>query len=462
MSKQQRIRFRLDAPYGHLAGRDSELEELRRLFAEHPLLILRGTPGIGKTQLAAHLIAQAGTPLVAWIRGAEPGLAEDGQALVRGLGMVSAGAPSGEDPLQTLSEQLANVDEWTLVLDATPNPQPLASLLTLAAGSRRIIVTTNNKGWHEPGTVHDVRELDETAAAAFLLERASAQDSDAQDAAEKLSQKLHGLPLALRQCEGWIHSAKSTLPRYLELFEARTQELLRAGPGPLDHEQTVAVTFDLALASAEERRPGARQLLQTLACFSEDPFPRSWVTSIENNPLDAEEQMRSLTTAGLLELTPTHITLHGLIATAVRTATVQPVAVDALVRARSWLQRQLSANPHEPAAWPAYSEAVSHLEAVAERLLAAGLDDEQTLKLLDRLATFHEVQGRLVRARKYFEIAHTASAGHPDEELRDTIEGNLAHVVARIDRNEGIPILEQVVAQRRAAPSNIPVVSPTY
>jgi tetratricopeptide (TPR) repeat protein len=449
MSNEHRIRFRLPAPYKHLAGRDSDLEELRRLFAEHPLLILRGTPGIGKTQLAAHLAAQAETPMVAWIRGGEPGLAADAQALLRGLSISSADASAGDDPLQTLSDHLARLDEWTLVIDAAPDQQPPVLLLTLPTGSRRIIVTTNNKSWHEPGIVYDVRELEECAAAAFLVERAAVRDSDTQDAAEELSRKLHGLPLALRQCEGWTHSAKSTLPRYLEMFEARTQELLRVGPGPFDHQQTVSVTFDLALASAEERRPGSRQLLQTLACFSEDPFPRSWVLSTDSNPLDADEQLRSLTTAGLLDLTPTEITLHGLVATAVRTATLRSVAVDTLIRARSWLQSQLTGDPHDSAAWPDHSEAVSHLEALGERLIDAGLDDGESIELLDRLATFHEVQGRLARARKYFEVALSASVTSPDEDLRATVEGNLAHVVARIDRNEGIPMLEQVVAERR-------------
>ncbi len=448
----QRLRWRLPALYEHLAGRRAERVELAELLAESSLLVLRGLPGIGKTQLAAHVVSvNDDTDVIAWLRGSEPGLAEDARSLGVELGAVTASTPAGDHPILALCDLLASRVGWTLVIDAARGPDALAPLLSLAGPGKRIVVTTTDGGWHEPGAVRDVRSLDIPEAAAFLLERTRESGPKSETAAGELAVKLRGVPLALRQCEGWVRSGRSVLCRYQELFDARAQEVLRSGPGPLDHRRTVAVTFDLAVAAAESSRRGARGLLSALSFVADDPFARLWVVAGDADAVAVEDQLRALAGVSLVELSSNGVTVHGLVAEVMRGTMLPDAARLSLERARAWILDNLPNEALEPSAWPIYGDVVGHLEALADHLLAHGVDGAETVMLLDRLATFHEAQGRLGRARHRFDQAvAAASLLDEDDDARSSAEGDRALLVAKIDLAEGIPMLEAIVERRRA------------
>jgi tetratricopeptide (TPR) repeat protein len=457
---QHSRRWRLPAPYRHLAGRANELATLERLLEDEGLLVLRGLPGVGKSQLAAHLAERASetSSLVAWLRAAQPGLADDARALAVEAGSLAPDQPGGEEPLHALADWLAAADRWLLVLDGAAGPDELVALLDRRPCGGRIVVTTTDGGWLEPGEVHDVQPLAVGDAEGFLLERTGESGAAAQEVAEALASRLDGLPLAMRQCEGWVRSGRSTLARYLELFDKRAQDLMRAGPSPLDHRHTVAVTFDLALAAAQERHDGARDLLRALAFLSSDPFPRAWLTDDAGDNLRLEQALHALSAVSLVELAPDHITVHGLVGEVMRGTVAGELRRRSLLRAREWMLTELPDEALESSNWAVYGQVVGHLEAVADHLLEHALCDSQTVLLLDRLATFHQAQGRFGRARARFEQAvdFSGALGANDVQRRRA-QGDLALLVAKIDLAEGIPMLEEIADHWRARPDENPM-----
>jgi tetratricopeptide (TPR) repeat protein len=439
------LRWRVPAPYEHLAGRGPALTEMAASLAQEPLLVLAGMPGIGKTQLAATLLAGDGAEVLAWIRGVDAGLTEDARSLALELGSAEV---TPEDPLAVLCDHLARRASWAIVLDAVDEPVPVRRLLGLAGPGRRIIITTTNRGWFEPGDVRAIKAVSHEDAHLFLLERTGETGPEAHEAAHDLASKLLGVPLALRQCEGWVRAGDSSLARYRELFDSRAQEMLRAGPGPLDHNDTVAVTFDLALAAAEKASPGARELLRTLAFLASDPFPREWVTA--EDAVAIEHQLRALTNVSLVELAPQEIRVHGLVSEVMRGTSLPEARTAALGRARALFSEHLPQAALEPSNWPVYGLVVSHLETLVGHLVSSAVTGSETVRLIDRLASFHEAQGRLGRAWQLFEEAEPIAATlEPLDPARDQFEGNLVALLAKMDPSAGIPRLEDLIARRR-------------
>jgi tetratricopeptide (TPR) repeat protein len=112
-----------------------------------------------------------------------------------------------------------------------------------------------------------MQPLEMAAAAQVLLDLAPAAGD--RDAAQSLSERLGGIPLALRQAGSYLASpfaAESSFDAYERALEARFGELMDRGD---DDRAKVIATWELSLdALAVQGRDQARPLLELLSCFA--------------------------------------------------------------------------------------------------------------------------------------------------------------------------------------------------
>ena len=181
-------------------GRDQFLGDLRAALVEGDrrpeVAALVGIGGVGKTALAVELAyrASAAYGVVWWARAERREvLVADLAELAGPLGISRAEGDSMRD-VALVRDWLEQHDEWLLVLDDAPGPEPLRGLVPQGGGGH-VLVTSRSPAWRrEASIVRTIPPLDPVDGAE-LLRRRSGEDPD--DHARTLVTMLGSLPLAL-------------------------------------------------------------------------------------------------------------------------------------------------------------------------------------------------------------------------------------------------------------------------
>ncbi|KAJ7675168.1 hypothetical protein B0H17DRAFT_836212, partial [Mycena rosella] len=126
-----------------------------------------------------------------------------------------------------------------------------------------IIITSRNRDLCQHAhTEYKVDRMDIYEATELLLSTARYEmtETENEEIAERLVQRLHCLPLAVAQAGAYIASSRR-LDRYLELYESTAQriQLLNTKPVQSDYEWSVYTTWQI---SFKELSPLAVELLQ--------------------------------------------------------------------------------------------------------------------------------------------------------------------------------------------------------
>ncbi|QFZ21190.1 tetratricopeptide repeat protein [Saccharothrix syringae] len=295
---------------GHLRGRDALSADLAGLLDDPPgrLVVLHGAGGYGKSTLALWLACHAddrGVP-VWWVS------AHHGQALADGLREVAlrSGADLGEVEMAWANRgsapdllwRVLNARDgrWLLVVDNADDVRSLAGggrvadgtgwLRHPAPGGGLVVVTSrqgNPSAWPRGSDLRGLAPLDVPAAGRVLIDLAGPGAGGAPDA-ERLGDRLGGLPLALRLAGSYLAMSDdvlrvpgTTAPRtftdYLAALDERPA-LLDAPPGDHDDErderELITRTWELSLDLLASRGHDlARPLLRLLSCFGPAPIP---------------------------------------------------------------------------------------------------------------------------------------------------------------------------------------------
>ncbi|WP_170184897.1 tetratricopeptide repeat protein [Saccharothrix texasensis] len=304
----------VEAPWGRLPerlrGRDDISADLAGLVADPPgrLVVLHGAGGYGKSTLALWLARHAADRQVPvwWVS------ADNAQALAGGLREVALQA--GANPVSVelawsgrasapdlLWRTLDAVDgRWVLVVDNADDPDVLSGGGRLSEGTgwlrppepgHGLVVVTSRQGNPRSWPRHtDQRLLTgiDAADAGLVLTDLAGPRAGSLPEAQRLGDRLGGLPLALRLAGSYLAAADDALlvpgaelPRtfvdYQAALDARV-DVLDAPPADHDEErderELISRTWELSLDLLARRgHPRARPLLRLLSFFGQAPIP---------------------------------------------------------------------------------------------------------------------------------------------------------------------------------------------
>uniref|UniRef100_UPI0035AEEE54 tetratricopeptide repeat protein n=1 Tax=Promineifilum sp. TaxID=2664178 RepID=UPI0035AEEE54 len=351
-------------PYGRnplFTGREADLRALAELLlSRNPVspekpgfyaVILSGTGGVGKTQLAVEFAHRHGDPFhgVQWLSLADEQTAESEVAACgRAMGLwADADEPSLTPAVKAEKTRRAwEADAPRLLIFDNCEEPALLEQWRPKRGGARLLVTSRRERWPAelPARLYPLRPLVEPESVALLRRHLTEGDGRppragvADDDLRAIAAELGDLPLALALAGRYLRRYRRVAPADY-LADLRRPGLLHSslrledGYSPTDHERdvwrTVALSYDRLRPDAGDA-PGnlavkgaALALLARAACFAPgEPLPEALLLAalVTEPPTLAEDGLERLLELGLLEgvaaeeATEARYRLHRLIA----------------------------------------------------------------------------------------------------------------------------------------------------
>jgi predicted ATPase/class 3 adenylate cyclase/DNA-binding CsgD family transcriptional regulator len=254
-------------------GRDSEMNELRQLFADNRLVTLTGAGGVGKTRLAVHIAAELagefgdGVWLVDLAPITDPELVP--VTVARALGLPDQPGRSTMDTLLRFvrdRQMLVVLDNCEHLLDASAELVVAvlsgAPRLTLLATSREAIGVAGEVSWRVPSLSLDGEAIvlfDDRARHArpdFIL------TDDNAAAVGEICARLDGVPLAIELAAARVRAL--SLAEILDSLHDRFRLLTGGARTAVRRQQTLRASVDWSHALLTEPE---RVLFRRLAVF---------------------------------------------------------------------------------------------------------------------------------------------------------------------------------------------------
>lgn len=397
-----------------MRGRDGVIDEVAAaLRATRRVQVLVGPAGHGKTTLAWALAARARSAGALTLSITAP----DGEALLEGLEMaaVLTGATVQQlEAVRRLSAPEQPARLWALLDDS---PRPWLLILDdagpTAVGHRNwlhpslaghVVITSRHgpAGWGDDADVTSIGQLRVVDGARVVLDQIDGEHSDGDTvaAAEELSRRLRGMPLALASAGRLARTGTPSLSSLLE------QVRDSVGQAPL------AAVYEIGLNTTPAR---TRELLRMLACFAPDE-------SLPQRVVSADESLAALLEAGLVEETTVSgqpcLRLHPALAEHARRDSIFDGAATSRLTARAvaLLATELAALDAGLASdWPSICLLEPHVMELVE---SSCLDDRAVLAdvlvLADRTAEALVRAGRQTAAAALLDRALDVTKGLGD------------------------------------------------
>jgi hypothetical protein len=264
----------------HFMGRDDALAgidaAMKRYEGRVAITALHGMRGVGKTTLAAAYAEHHRGDYRAtwWIRAqTEPTMRADLIGLGLRLQWVAAG-DNEEAALASVMERLRNEGRGLLLIyDNAIEAAALRPYLP-RGGEVRVIVTSNAHVWRGVAEPLAISLWPKEIGADYLIARTGRETERA--AAETLSHRLAGLPLAHEQAAAYCERLEMSLAEYQARFDATPVTFLKddsTSPAEYHDGRTLAKTFALAIEEAARLHPAAELLILHAALLSPEPIP---------------------------------------------------------------------------------------------------------------------------------------------------------------------------------------------
>lgn len=325
----------LPPPVPVFAGREAEMETVRRTLNRKKRVALYGMGGVGKTQLALKYAEERATdyPLGVHVLRAETAatLGEDAVALAERLGLPEAAGGVVAAP-PAFKRWLETHDGVLVLVDNAENRAAVAAVLPERGGAHVLVTTQNPATWRPHAEPVEVPTWKPDVGAAFLLERTGCTETatDAErEAARSLAEEMGGLPLALEQAAAYVDAKALTFAEYLTRFRDFPDDLLDLRSEGTAYPRSVVKTLGLAVERLEADMRAAVQLLQLCAFFAPDDIPSwliraarvTWPEPLEtarSHPLVWDETIGALHSFSLVRVEGDRFSVHRLVQTAVR------------------------------------------------------------------------------------------------------------------------------------------------
>jgi tetratricopeptide (TPR) repeat protein len=387
---ERRIRFNLPLVDATFVGRSDELSALDETFgvADRAVVTqaITGLGGVGKSELAARYVQghTAEYDVVAWIRAEDGGIAD----LAELADTLAAPSPelTPQQRAQLALEWLSETERrWLLVLDNVASPDQLPGCVP-RAGNGRILVTSRDRALRRYGPLLEIDVFDEDTAMRYLVERAGRLDDEAD--ARTLANALGRLPLALSHAGAYC-ALGTSFSKYQEMLrDLHAADVFKSGA---EHELTVASTWKVSIAAAEQEAPLARDVLAMAAYLAPDAIPRSLFEVLVEDESAAESKrltdaLNALARSSLIAADDESVSVHRLLQKTVRDAG-QGDPLPAL-RALSALAATFPADVSAPSTWELSERLLPHVAATADALASMGEPTADVVAVLNRASLY--------------------------------------------------------------------------
>lgn len=434
----------------HFTGRERVMELLARALdgndAQTRTQVLHGVGGVGKTHVALEFAYRHREQydLGWWLP------AEDESALgvayakmVRALGGKPAVDATPEELRLTLEGLLAKFKRWIIVFDNAPDADAVRPFLPSPRESGAVLLTSRSANWKGTAQPFCLRVFERPDSVGFLRKRTGRNETPA--VAQRLTQALGDLPLALEQAGALIAEADITYAHYLSRFEDHWAELLRSGRASGEYPDTVAMTWELGFRQLEMDEPMAAALLNVCAYFAPIEIPRVFLQQAGGSvprPLGtAVETQAGLDglIAGLLRFSlvaanEKGLSVHRLIAALTRDRLPEDHQRNWCGIAQRMMKDALRFEDGAVDAWIELAPVLPHALAIAKHAEDLDVDAASNAHLLNQAGQFLFQLGHFNQARAAFEraLALNLQAHGEDDPRRSAIENNLGRVLNRL------------------------------
>jgi transcriptional regulator with XRE-family HTH domain len=227
-----------------------------------------GLGGIGKTQIAleyAHRF-KSEYDLIWWIDAEQ--LQEISLTLADLAGRLGLQISNSAEAAAAVLEQLRRDvrGRWLLIFDNAEDPEDLGPFLP--TGSGHIIITSRNQAWTRHAQPLELDVFTREESVAHLMRHVPGLSSAD---AERVSQAVGQLPLAVEQAAAWLAETGMPPARYAAWLETQATGALSLNK-PLDYAMPVVATWNLSFDRLKQQSPAAIRLLQLLAFCSPGPI----------------------------------------------------------------------------------------------------------------------------------------------------------------------------------------------
>ncbi len=419
---------------------------------------LAGTPGVGKTLLAASYAwacQAARWPVIAWIA------AESTDQIVTGLAALAErlGERRPDDDAATAAARarswLAATTRPALLVFDNATDVAVVRRWCPATGATRALITTRNRAFLRSYQPLEVGVFTPDQAQAFLHRRTGLDDPGG---AAGVATELGHLPLALAQAAGVIARLRLDYPGYLDLLRAfPVGDYLRAHDGDAYLAGT-AQAIMLSITQAEASLPSAPHLLAMLSVLSPAGIPVTVLSAgskASSHPVHLRETLAALADTCLISFSEDGATIlmHRLVQRVLRERAAHHGHLSAaLAQAIGLLQAFNATLPYGAGSWAARTEVetlIDQTNTVYHWALAGGDLPTELLALRGWCGRYLYDLADLTRAIPLFEATladweRVLGADHPDTLAS---RNNLAGIYrAAGDLGRAIPLFEAALA----------------
>ncbi|WP_181043447.1 tetratricopeptide repeat protein [Actinokineospora auranticolor] len=416
----------------------------REMPAESGCVVLTGTGGVGKTQMAADFTGRAwadgAVRASAWV---SAGSRDEVVTAYAGWArQLRGGVPDDPDGAVAwlLSWLGSTTEPWLVVLDDVADPRDLHGLWPPESANGQVVVTTRR----QDSALRAARRR-VVPVGLFTSEQSRAclgehlRDPDLMVGADDLIRELGDLPLAVAHAGAYLADRNLSCERYLARWHDRDRTLPSLFPPdaelPEGQARTVAVTWSLSVDRADRLEPAglARPLLHIAALLDPNGIPVRILTAppvlayLDTTTENAWDALTCLNRLSLITLHATTVRVHALVQRATRE---QATAADLAARSKVAADALLSVWP-DPEPDAALSAALRANTAALDAAAGPHLWANGGYPTLFHAAQSLHEAGQVTAAREYYSALRTASVHHYGPDHPRTLHARINAAASR-------------------------------
>jgi Tetratricopeptide repeat/NB-ARC domain len=435
-------------------GREVLLDAVRAALAGRDRAVVRGSGGVGKTQIAieyAHRFAND-YDLVWWVN------AERAEMIVEQFAALAAHLGCARDEAQvtvmrrTVLTALHERERLLLIFDNAERPEGVTDWLP--GGTGHVLITSRARAWDEVAIPVEVGMLSRAESIALLTNRVARLPYA--DAAE-VAGVLDDFPLAITQAAGYMSETGMSAVEYVGLVKKCPGKILGQGK-PTSYPHSLAASTEISYDRLREADPAAADVAVICAFLAPYRIPAAWFAAAApklsaplreqaEDPFEWHQALASLSRIGLASVDQDGIIMHRL-----TQAIIREIARSRLANPEELASAVVVAgapgDPTIPGMWHAWATVLPHLRALGLDIIS----DHADLRIM----AYHSVsylteRGDVGRAQLLAGDLHNhwRSKLGPDHDDTMCVANTLAGALLNAGRYEDARDLFQEVFTRR-------------